>query len=193
MPTNKAEIVRYAVVLEATGVIDRIGVSPRDMVTIQAGTGETAILCPDEMIDDTTHYWDGSAFVPYPVRPTEWHEWDGVQWVDTMTPAKAGELLQARRAAASLPRCDAVLAAVSAGMIPAAEAGEAARGQIPPSLAAIFSALPTEMQLEAEVRWSGSTVIERANPILSALAQAQGITEAQLDALFGVEPVTLQP
>lgn len=40
--------------------------------------------------------------------------------------------------------------------------------------------------IEAIVRWGAATMIERTNPIPAALAEAMQITEAQLDALFGI-------
>ncbi|MDN3710990.1 hypothetical protein QWZ10_02625 [Paracoccus cavernae] len=42
------------------------------------------------------------------------------------------------------------------------------------------------MQLEAVVRWSGSVVIDRLNPVLLAIADGLGVDGAQLDALFGI-------
>lgn len=177
----------YAII-GANGVILRMGTCSQESLAVQAGQDETLVTAGLEGIADDTHYWDGSEFVEYPPKPSQWHQWDGQSWIDNRTPADLDAELEARRAAASLSRCDAVLAAVNAGIILPEEAGEAARGQVPPSLTSALSSLPPEMQLEAEVRWSGSTVIERTNPILIAMAQAKGITDAQLDELFGVEP-----
>lgn len=96
--------------------------------------------------------------------------------------------LAARRAAASMTRANLVLAAITAGIIPVADAGPAARGEITPSIQALIDQLPPEQQLEAVVRWAASTVIDRTNPILTALAASMGLTDVQLDQLFGLTP-----
>lgn len=185
MPTN--DRATYAVI-STTGVILRIGNCSQSDLQLQAGDGETLVQGPLSDVSDDTHYWNGSEFLELPPSPGDWAEWNGTEWIDPRTPEDMAALLQSRREAASLPRTDAVLAAVNAGIIPAAEAGDAARGKVPPSLALAFSALPPEMQVEAEVRWAGSIAIKRLDPILAALAQAQGITEAQLDEMFGIVP-----
>ncbi|MDQ7775249.1 MAG: hypothetical protein Q4615_04700 [Paracoccus aminovorans] len=97
-----------------------------------------------------------------------------------------GAAIEAARAAAVMPRPDFLLAAIAAGIIQPSDAGPAARGEIPPSLASVFEGLPPEVQLEAVVRWGAATMIERMNPILLALADAMDVGEAQLDGLFGI-------
>lgn len=125
----------------------------------------------------------------YPPRPGPEHYWsfDIAQdlWIDTRDPEV--ELLN-QRSTASMTRPDFVLAIMASKLIPMsnAEAGQAARGEIPAPFEAIIATLPPGQQLEAVVRWSGATVIERINPILSALALALGLTDEQLDALFGI-------
>lgn len=96
--------------------------------------------------------------------------------------------LEARRASASMTRANLVLAAVTARIIPEADAAAAARGEITASIQALIDQMPTERQLEAVVRWAASIVIDRTNPILTALAASMGLTDAQLDQLFGVTP-----
>ncbi len=106
---------------------------------------------------------------------------------DTAPPIETPEqMLAAQRASASMTRSDFLLAAIRAGIILPSDAGPAARGEIPPSLVPVFDGLPPEVQIEAVVRWSASTMIERTNPVLAALAGAMAITDAQLDALFGI-------
>ena len=98
-----------------------------------------------------------------------------------------GQVLADLRAAATMTRSDFLLAAIGAGIIQPSDAGPAARGEIPPSLAPVFESLPEPVRIEAIVRWGAATMIERMNPILAALAQAMQINAAQLDAMFGIE------
>lgn len=113
----------------------------------------------------------------------------GVQVIDGV-PVRSepdpAQVLAERRAAASMSRSDFLLASIGAGIIQPSDAGPAARGEIPPSLMPVFEDLPPAVQIEAIVRWGAATMIERTNPILAALAEAMQITEAQLDALFGI-------
>ncbi|MFB9225195.1 hypothetical protein [Paracoccus cavernae] len=106
-----------------------------------------------------------------------------VEWIDMRDPEAEHE---GRRAAASMSRSDFLLAAIRAGIIPPEDAGPAARGEIPPSMRGVFAGFPAELQLEAVVRWSGSVVIDRLNPVLLAIADGLGVDGAQLDALFGI-------
>ena len=108
---------------------------------------------------------------------------EGPEWVDMRDPELDRQSL---RRGVSMTRSDFLLAAIRAGIIQPSDAGPAARGEIPPSLSAIFAGLPSEVQLEAVVRWGAATMIERSNPVLVALAEAMAITDAQLDALFGL-------
>lgn len=96
------------------------------------------------------------------------------------------QLLAAARATASMTRSDFLLVAIRAGIIAPSDAGPAARGEIPPSLGPIFEDLPSDVQIEAVVRWGAATMIERMNPVLAVLAEAMAITDEQLDALFGI-------
>lgn len=95
--------------------------------------------------------------------------------------------LREMREDAVLSRSELLIAAVGAGIIPVAEAGAAARGEVPPSMQAIFNQVPPEMQVEAIIRWSASTEIDRLNPILLALAASMGMGDAELDELYGIE------
>lgn len=108
---------------------------------------------------------------------------EAVEWIDMRDPEAEHE---AKRAMASMTRSDFLLAAIRAGIIQPSDAGPAARGEIPPSLAPVFASMPPDVQIEAVVRWGAATMIDRTNPVLAALAAAMTVTDAQLDALFGI-------
>lgn len=139
----------------------------------------------DDDVDVNEFYLSEGAIKRRPLRPHPWMIFDPAAeaWVDNRDP---DEELATARSAASMSRPDFLLAAITAGIIQPSDAGPAARGEIPPSLTAVFAALPEDVQLEAVVRWGAATIIERTNPVLAALAAAMGVTDEQLDALFGI-------
>jgi len=51
---------------------------------------------------------------------------------------------------------------------------------------AAISSLPDEQQRRARIEWEYSTTIERNNPVLIQLAEAIGMPDAEIDALFAV-------
>lgn len=139
----------------------------------------------DDDTDANAIYIKDGGLRYFPPKPSPFHVWEESAeiWVDPRDPA---EELTATRAAAIMTRSEFLLAAIRAGIIRPSDAGPAARGEIPPSLAPVFASLPPEVQTEAIVRWGAATMIERANPVLAALAEAMAIPDAQLDALFGI-------
>lgn len=156
--------------------------------------GIDAIEVDDEFFDINSVYISEGRLLPVPPAPSAFHwfdPWAGI-WVDDRSPADA---LAAARAGASMSRSDFVLAIKNSSLVDMsiAEAGQAARGEIPAPIETIIASLPAGMQLEAVVRWSGATMIERSNPILAVLAEALSITDAQLDALFDIAPPPDQP
>ncbi|SEU03422.1 hypothetical protein [Paracoccus homiensis] len=96
MPTNNPT--KYAVV-DANGVVRRIGQCDPAALGAQAAPGEFLVLEPGQISDDT-HYWSGTEFVDYPPRPGEWAVWDGSQWVDPRTQADLDAELASAKAAA---------------------------------------------------------------------------------------------
>ncbi|MGN7870962.1 hypothetical protein [Paracoccus sp. 22332] len=182
-------MVPAAVISIATGSILWTNLCELGLLTDQASEGQIAVLLPEGVADDT-HYWDGAAFVPYPPRPGDWAVWNGAFWTDPRPPRDPAAELAAWRASASMTRANLVIAAVTAGIIPASDAAPAARGEITPSIQALIDQLPPEQQLEAVVRWAASTVIDRTNPILTALAASMGLTDEDLDQLFGLTAPT---
>ncbi|MDQ1899418.1 hypothetical protein RAH32_03025 [Paracoccus sp. WLY502] len=177
-------MVPCAVFSIATGAILWTSICELGLLAEQAGAGQIAVLLPEDVADDT-HYWDGTGFVPYPPCPGDWAVWNGAFWTDPRPPRDPAADLAARRAGASMTRANLVMAAVQAGIIPIADAAAAARGEITPSIQALIDQLPAEDQLEAIVRWAASTVIDRTNQILTALGASMGLTDEDLDQLFG--------
>lgn len=183
--------IRRVLMLPLVGLLNEAGdvighiINPIDLAN-NVAEGESYVI--GEFASDR-FYWDGGQMVAFPDRPSEWAEFDfeTKQWVDLYDPVLA---LEAARATANMARSDFLLAAISAGIILPSDAGPAARGEIRPSLVPVFDGLPPEVRVEAIVRWGAATVIERTNPVLAALAEAMAISDADLDALFGINLAT---
>lgn len=139
--------------------------------------------------DFRTQYVDvvEKVVVDMPPQPSDWavFDYDTKTWNDEGS--REAEL-KSLREVAEMSRTDFLLVAINAGLILPTDAGPAARGEIPPSLAPVFTSLPTDVQIEAVVRWGAATVIERMNPVLLILAEAMQISDEQLDALFNIQP-----
>lgn len=101
-------------------------------------------------------------------------------------------LEQARRQT-SLPRADFALAAHQAGDITEAEAEEWAAGTALPTWvsdaidAAIASGdMPGSEKLPMRIAARTNASIPRVAPLIGLLAKAKGLTDADVDALFGI-------
>ena len=176
--TIKATIYR----LDTGEIVGTSRASDLDLIEMNLGDGNG--YAEGHYLADQYYFPDG-VVTEFPPRPGDWAVFDyGSRiWIDPRDPVAE---LEAARASANMTRSDFLLAAIRAGIILPSDAGPAARGEIPPSLEPVFDGLPPEVQIEAVVRWSASTMIERMNPVLAALAGAMTITDAQLDALFGI-------
>lgn len=96
--------------------------------------------------------------------------------------------LAAWRGQASLPRTTFCANLLAAGILPPAEAVEATKGNWPATFdAALVSLTETEATL-AQIEWAGATTIRRNHPMIATLAALAGLTETQVDALFGRTP-----
>lgn len=191
MPSNEHDLDQEYVpfvVIGMLGIIQRTGFCKLSMLHAQAQENEIALILTDPDVSDDTHFWNMERFEELPPKPGEWAIWNGTEWTDPRPPTDPVAELAALRAAASLSRADFIIAAVGAGIIAPADAGPAARGEVPASMQAVLSHLPEAMQVEAAVRWGASTIIERTNSVLAAIAAEMGVTDEQLDALFGIVP-----
>lgn len=141
-----------------------------------------------ESVDPETHYASGGAFLPLPARPSRHHAWDAAarQWVDPRTDDDRAQAIDARRAAARLPRNGFLKAAMREGIVTAAEAVALAEGRMPDSLRALIDAMPEDRRADVHIDWLAAADIERTDLLLAARAAGIGLADAQLDALFGV-------
>lgn len=98
----------------------------------------------------------------------------------------AAPTLEEQRAAAILTR-EAFLQAVAAeGIISWDEAEEAADGSWPASFATFLSGMTQAERVEARALWARGAMIRRDSPLLASVAADQGVSDGQLDAMFGI-------
>jgi hypothetical protein len=179
-------MIRYAI-LGVGGLVIGTGETPNvlDALASGAGLGEVLLIGPNDRPEG--HFWDGEAFRPLPPQPGPWAVWDGQAWTDPRTPADFAAALQSARNAAQRDKSGLLMDLRAMGILTAAEAVQAARGDIPDSFEAALSTMPQEAQDMARIKWAGDQVISRTNPLILLAAFAKGITDQQLDAAFGVQ------
>ena len=94
--------------------------------------------------------------------------------------------LAEQRAATFLPKSDFCTNLMGAGILPPADAAEASRGKWPVTFDAVISSLPEAEAAAYQITWAGATTISRMHPLIALLAAHAGLTDAQVDALFGI-------
>lgn len=105
-----------------------------------------------------------------------------IDWSRKENPA----LAEARRGA-SLSAVDFAIAALGAGLITEAEAeGWVTGNAIPAVVVSALATLPEEQRVAARLRMIGPTTVRRDSPFIALLAGHIGLTDAQVDALFGI-------
>ena len=87
------------------------------------------------------------------------------------------------RNTARLSRAEFCIALKRAGVLSVQEAMAAAKGDWPASFAAALAGVADAD--EAEILWAGVSTVERMHPLLVVLQAAAGLTDEQLDTLFG--------
>lgn len=86
---------------------------------------------------------------------------------------------------ASITRRQLLLALNRMGLITGEEALAAAKtGAVPAAVRAVFDNMQPADKLAAEITWASMSVAERSNPLVAALAQANGMTDAEIDDFF---------
>ena len=100
----------------------------------------------------------------------------------TPTPTPVEEL----RIDASLSRAKFLQACVAAGIITEDVAEEAASGVWPSAFDTFLTGLTVEKRIEAKATWVDGQRVRRDSPVLALIAAEQGVTDEQLDQMFGI-------
>ena len=91
-----------------------------------------------------------------------------------------------KREETSITRGAFCLGLVGAKILPAAEAIDAAKGGWPATFAKALSDLSDTEKVGAQIEWATAKSIRRNHPLIAMLAAAARLSDAQVDALFGI-------
>lgn len=110
-------------------------------------------------------------------------------WVQGWTvtdaaPEVAAERKAARRQGMQLTFAQLMIGIVSAGWITEAEGDAWLSGTLPAPVLDVIASLPANQQFAAKARAVRPSVILRTDPLVAALASAQGKTDDDLDTFF---------
>lgn len=182
-------MLRYAI-LDDQGIVVGLGdaLTAEEMIG-SAPDGHTVTgLGDDEYPVPMAEYLGADdRFHPLPPRPGTWARWQGGEWIDPRTPADMQATLYAARDAASMDKTDLLTAMLLSGKLTLEDFEIAGEGRIPSAIEPSLSQLPVEAQAIARVKWRNDVTISRTNPVIVLAAMALGITDQQMDAIFGVQ------
>lgn len=132
---------------------------------------------------------DGS-LAYYPPRPSEHHTFDfaAEAWVDPRSPeqveAQEAAALQAEREGMSIGFAQLLIGLVSLGWITETEGEAWLDGTLPAAVSALIASLDPQDRFAAIARAKRPAAVRRLDPLVTALAAAQGRTDEQLDLFF---------
>ncbi len=101
-------------------------------------------------------------------------------------------ILSAKREASVLSRAEFIQAVYKANILTKQEAKAAAAGEVPAFFITAIDTLVANGDMtqadadDAEILWAGLTQVERNHPFLPIAQSSLGLTDAQVDALFGI-------
>ncbi len=144
---------------------DHRGKTVYDKVTREAREYKALGALPDEVTLD---------------EPGPYDRWSDGGWVED------GDLKRAATVPPSITRRQLLIGLKANALISAQEAVAAAKdGSVPSAIQAIFDNLPTQDERDnAAITWASMSVAERNHPLVTALAQANQMTEQQIDEFF---------
>lgn len=169
------------------------GSNPIDVLATASVKGR-AVLVPDEMVlrpMEQAQAADGS-FHDLPPQPDPRLVWNGSAWVDPRTQAEidaeAAAALHARRAVASLSKLEFAIRAShpETGFIQPSSGMILLDGDVPPELEPLVSSMPPADQFEFIMAIKGATQFDRLNRYVVQTGEFFGLTDAQMDAFFGI-------
>lgn len=106
--------------------------------------------------------------------------------VITLAQAVAAEK-RGNREGANLTRREFCIVLFEQGVLTAEDALSAAKGEWPTATDSFLSFLTPEQSSTIQIEWAATSVIERLNPFVLTLGSWLGLSDIELDTLFGVE------
>ena len=93
--------------------------------------------------------------------------------------------IEEQREKAALPRSTFIVAALDAGILSEADAEQAVNGW-PTGWDAFFDGQPARNRIAAKAEWASITTVRRDAPLIEQLRVFKGLTEEQIDQMFGI-------
>jgi len=106
---------------------------------------------------------------------------DAPSFTPVLTPV---ETLAAWRSTVDMDKGAFCIGLMRLGVLPAAEAVAASKGEWPATFANAVAILPIDPD-EAQIIWAATARVRRLHPILLALIPQSPLTDAGVDAMFG--------
>lgn len=151
----------------------------------------------------TRGYWEATAepsagvlasypagTVEVPIKPGETYEWDGSAWVDN--PPDPAAVLAEKRSLAFVSRAAFFIGVWKAGILSRSDAEMGSRGEMPTDFTLALTAAVVASQItqaeadEATILLAGAIQIDRTNEYVALMQAYYSLTDAQVDALFGI-------
>lgn len=107
-------------------------------------------------------------------------------WFREGNSAESWQPTAAERRNVSLSRRDFCVALVQANILNAQDAVAAARGEWPAPMDAFLSFLDAAQAVDVQIEWAAAATVERMHPFVLALGSWLSLSDAQMDALFGI-------
>ena len=101
-------------------------------------------------------------------------------------PDEARVALLAEAHAVAIPRAAFCNAIADLGVVSDAEAIAGARGEWPASLGSFLDFLTPAQARDVQIDWAACVTVQRLHPFVLTLGSWLGLTDADLDALFGI-------
>lgn len=159
-----------------------------DLETVLLNIGDSE-LCIEGEYSPEAYYIDIKGDPqPLPERPGPWSQWNGVEWSDPRTAEDLDAEMSARRSTVALSKAALIEVLIAQRLLPLAEIEQVMRGEIPASMVNQVNAMSISNRLLIENKWRNSQQIGRMDPIIRIAGVMLGLTEAQMDQIFGIDP-----
>lgn len=137
---------------------------------------------PTTFFDQNGNYYETVTSIPTPQghttapkKPSADHQWNGSEWVYVAPGAPVP---------AEITFAQLLIGLVAEGWITEAEGDAWLTGTLPAAALGVIGALPEAARFAAKARALRPSVVVRADPLVAALAAAEGISSEQLDQFF---------
>lgn len=158
-----------------------------DWLNVRLNAGADKVVVLGEFPPESYYKLGGVELMPPKPEGEFWtFDVEAERWVDPRTAADLAAALYTVREHTSLDKSELLTRMLMSGLLPVSDIEAAGEGRIPPSLEPALAMLPPEAQVVARIKWRNDPVISRTNPVIVLAGAALGMSEEQLDTLFGV-------